>query len=252
LLQQALATVLQVLGQTFGNGWQVLGYVVKGQFNRSHCLQQLAFLGVDSLPIALILTTFSAMVIALQVATEMAKQGAASFVGGLVSMALVRELAPMMSGFAVLALAGSAYAAELASMKVNSQLDALSMLQVSPLRYLFVPRVLAGLIGLPLILIVTTVAGLYGGLLVSYWAADIPPMLYLDSVWSQTSLYDVGVALLKAASFGLLITLLSCTIGSTVQNTGLAVSAATPRAVVWSFVTIALMDLIITFVFYGR
>lgn len=248
---KAFRDVLEIIGRAVRYLLSSLMFMAKGQINWRHVLEQLAFLGLDSLPIALVLTTFSAMVIALQVATEMARQGAANFVGALVSMALVRELAPMMSGFAVLALAGSAYAAEIASMKVNNQLDAMQVLQVSPLRYLFVPRLIAGLVGLPLIAIITTVSGIYGGMLISTLSADIPTAIYLDSVWGQTDLYDVGIALLKAGVFGVTIALFSCTIGLAVKDDGLAISAATPRAVVWSFVMIALLDFVLTFVFYG-
>jgi phospholipid/cholesterol/gamma-HCH transport system permease protein len=248
---ELLGELLAQIGQTLTYTLQAVQYLLKGQTNWLSVLEQLAFIGMDSLPIALILTTFASMVIALQVATEMARQGASTLVGALVALAMVRELAPVMSGFAVLALCGSAYAAELASMKSNNQLDALKVLHVDPVRYLFLPRFIAAGIALPLITVITTVVGILGGMYISQFAADIPRSTYLESVWGQLGLWDVVSTLCKAAIFGWTIVSLSCTIGLDVKPGGTAVGEATTKAVVWSFAVMALLDFVLSFVFYG-
>lgn len=251
---QQLSGVLEVLGQTVANTSLVFGFVFKGQASLTLFLEQAARFGWGVLPMALLLSTFTGMVIALQVATEMVKQGGSSFVGALVALAMVRELAPMMTGFSALALSGSAYAAEIASMQGNNQLDALRVLHVNPVRYLMVSRVLAATLMLPLLTCITTTAGVLGGGWVSHLVADVPPSLYQESVLGQLKWLDVFGALLKAAVFGFSLSVLSCSIGLApqVQAKGTqAVGQATTRAVVWSFVTMAALDYLLSLVLFG-
>ena len=166
-------------------------------------------------------------------------------------MALVRELAPVMSGFAVIALAGSAYASEICTMRTNSQLDALRMLRVDPVRYLMAPRLIAATVAVPLITVITAVSGILGGMWVSHYSAGIATGNYLESAWIFLGLKDVFGALLKAAVFGFLIATLSCTIGFATGAGAKNVGLATTRAVVWSFVGMAVADYALTFLLYG-
>src|SRR6478609_8294570 len=130
-------------------------FIAKGRLSRGQIMEQLAFVGVDALGISLIMTVFSGMVIALQIAGEMNKQGAGDFVGALVSLTIVRELAPIMTAFSVIAMAGSAFTAELSTMKITNQVDALEVLHVNPQRYLLMPRVLATTLALPMMTLIT-------------------------------------------------------------------------------------------------
>jgi phospholipid/cholesterol/gamma-HCH transport system permease protein len=148
-------------------------------------------------------------------------------------------------------MAGSAYAAELASMQITSQVSALRVLHVSPVRYLLMPRVLAGMVALPLMNIITAIAGILGGLLVSHLLADISVGQYLDSVWNQTELKDVFAMLLKSCVFGFIVFVVSTTIGLNTTGGSREVGVATTRAVVWSFVLMAIMDYVLTFLIYG-
>lgn len=245
------AVLLDALGSAVIYSGEIFNFIRSRQFGFRHFIQQLAFVGIDTLGISLIMTTFSGMVIALQIAKEMAKQGAGDYVGALVSMALIRELAPIMTAFAVIAMAGSAYAAELASMQITSQVSALRVLHVSPVRYLLMPRVLAGMVALPLMNIITAIAGILGGLLVSHLVADISVGQYLDSVWNQTELKDVFAMLLKSCVFGFIIFVVATTIGLNTTGGSREVGVATTRAVVWSFVLMAIMDYALTFMIYG-
>lgn len=242
---------LDTLGSAVQYSGQIFKFIITGQFSLRHFIQQLAFVGIDTLGISLIMTTFSGMVIALQIAKEMVKQGAGDYVGALVSMALIRELAPIMTAFAVIAMAGSAYAAELSTMKINSEVSALQVLHVSPVRYLLMPRVLAGMVALPLMNIITAIAGILGGLVVSHFLADISINHYLDSVWQQTEVKDVLAMLFKSSVFGFIIFMMSTTIGINATGGSREVGMATTRAVVWSFVLMAIMDYILTYMIYG-
>lgn len=242
---------LDTLGSAVQYSAEIARYIVSGRFSLKHFTQQLAFVGIDTLGISLIMATFSGMVISLQIAKEMVKQGAADFVGALVSLAIVRELAPIMTAFSVIAMAGSAYAAELSTMKITSQVNALKVLHVSPVRYLLMPRVLAGIAALPLMTIITAFAGILGGMVISHLVADLSMGKYLDSVWHQVELRDIITMLLKAAVFGFIIFLMATTIGINTSGGSREVGVATTRAVVWSFVIMAIMDYVITFLVYG-
>jgi len=201
--------------------------------------------------VALTMTTFSGMVIALQVATEMVKQGAENYVGALVAASLLRELAPIMTGFSVIAMSGSAFAAELSTMQITSQVDALKVLHVHPVRYLIVPRVIGAMVAMPVITVITAFSGIMGGMLVSNLLADLHPGVYLDSVWQMIEYKDVFGALFKATVFGYLISIISTSIGITATGGAKEVGEATTRAVVWSFVMMAIFDYFLTFFIYG-
>jgi phospholipid/cholesterol/gamma-HCH transport system permease protein len=242
---------LDTLGHATFNTRAVIGYIVRGQFSFKHFTEQLAFVGVDTLAISLIMTTFSGMVIALQIAKEMVRQGAGDFVGALVSLAIVRELAPIMTAFAVIAMAGSAYAAELSTMQITNQVDALEVLHVNPVRYLILPRVLAGATALPMMTVITAMAGILGGLVISVQFADVNAGKYLESVWNQTELKDVFAMLLKSAVFGFSVFLISTTIGLNARGGSREVGVATTRAVVFSFVLMAILDYVLTYMIYG-
>lgn len=242
---------LDTLGSAVFYTKDIFGYIVTGQFNLRHFIQQMAFVGVDTLGISLIMATFSGMVISLQIAKEMVKQGAADFVGALVALAIVRELAPIMTAFSVIAMAGSAYAAELSTMQITNQVSALKVLHVSPVRYLMMPRILAGIVALPLMTIITAVAGIVGGMLISHMVADLSYGKYLDSVWHQVEMKDVITMILKSSVFGFIIFMMATTIGLNTRGGSREVGGATTRAVVWSFVLMAIFDYVLTFVIYG-
>lgn len=239
------------IGQATQNTITLTGFVLKGKFNPKHYFQQASFIGIDSLGIALVMVTFSGMVISLQIAKEMAKQGAGNYIGALVSLAILRELAPVMTALAVIAMAGSAFAAELSTMQITKQIDALRVLHVHPVRYLVMPRVLAAITMMPLMTCITAFSGIMGGMVVSWMLADIHPGSYLDSVWYQTEFKDIFASLLKAGVFGFLIAILSTTIGINTSGGAKEVGIATTRAVVWSFVASAILDYLLTYFIYG-
>jgi phospholipid/cholesterol/gamma-HCH transport system permease protein len=243
--------VLFLVGLAVQNTGATLKHIFKRRLSMRHFFEQASFIGVDSLGISLILTLFSGMVIALQVSQELTRQGAGELVGALVATAILRELAPIMTGFAVIAMVGSAYSAELATMKIQKQVDALQVLHVDPLRYLVAPRFAAAFCMLPLMTILTAMAGIVGGMVVSYWIGGLNYNSYMESVWRQIEPGDVGGAMLKAGVFGMIIVILSTTIGLSTSGGAKEVGASTTKAVVWSFIAMAIADYVLSFLLFS-
>jgi phospholipid/cholesterol/gamma-HCH transport system permease protein len=242
---------LEVVGFSTFYTRDISRFIRKGRLSPRQLVEQFAFVGVDALGISLIMTVFSGMVIAMQIAGEMAKQGAGDFVGALVSLTIVRELAPIMTGFSVIAMAGSAFTAELSTMRITSQVDALKVLHVDPIRYLLMPRVLATTIALPMMTLITAVAGILAGMVISGIFADIEYGRYLDSVMKQTEIKDVLAMMAKAGIFGYVVSLIATTIGLNVKGGSREVGLSTTRAVVFSFILMAILDYVITLLVYG-
>lgn len=228
----------------------MFGYLLKGKLSLKHLAEEASFIGVDALPVGLILTMFSGMVISLQVAKELVNQGAGNYVGALVAVSTLREFAPIMTGFAVIALNGSAYAAQLGSMKVQNQIDALKVMHVDPIRYLVLPKTLAAVLMLPLMTLLTAFAGIIGGMIVSYFIGDLNYSKFIESVWQFTKVSDVLGAMLKSGVFGALIMVISTTFGLSAEGSAKSVGEKTQQAVVWSFIAIAVADYFLSFMLF--
>lgn len=241
---------LTLLGNIGYNFTASVKLILKGKIHWKNTVEQMAFLGIEALLITLTLTTVAGMIISLQVAYEMAQQGAAAYVGWLVAVVIVRELGPVMASFAVTSMIGSAMAAEIATMKVTEQIDAMKVLNVDPIFYLIVPRLLAGLLIVPLLVILGDVLGILGGMVVSYITADINMQSYLDSVWQGLKVKDVWVSILKGSVFGMLITVISSSVGYATVGGAKEVGQATTTAVVWSFLALVIFDYLISLIFF--
>ena len=247
---EPLSGILETMGFAVIDGSIMCRYILKGHGSWPAILEKIAFVGWDSLPMSLLLTGTLGAVLAMQVAKDMADQGGSSFVGALVSVAMVRELGPVMTGFSVIAMAGSAFAAEITVMKSNNQLDALKVLQMNPIRYLMIPRVVATLIVLPFLTLIGTSLGILGGMYTANFIAGIPYTTYLDSVREFIEMKDIGVLFLKSVVFAGMIGLLCCSVGFTSSRSSNESAKSVTKAVVWSFIVMALLDYIISALFY--
>ena len=245
-----LQEILLTTGFAVIDGRRMLRFMGKGHWGLRHIFDRLAFVGLDTMPMALLLTGTLGSVLSMQVAPDMAEQGGAAFVGGLVAVAMVRELGPVMTGFAVIAMAGSAFAAEITVMKSNNQLDALKVLHVDVVRYLMIPRVLATMIALPFLTLIGTTLGILGGMYTAHMIAGIPFTAYLDSVRNFIEMRDIGVMFIKSLIFAGMIGLLCCSVGFTSSRSSNESAKSVTKAVVWSFITMALLDYLITSLFY--
>jgi len=192
----------------------------------------------------------SAIIVAMQVAGEMVKQGGSIYVGRLITLLIVREDAVIMSGFAIISMIGSSLAAEIATMRVTEQIDAMKSLKVDPIRYLFVPRVVAGMLMMPFVVVISSVIGVLGGALASHYAGGLNYRTFFDSVWYGLFVKDINVCLVKAVFFGATIAIVSCTCGYKATGGAKGVGIATTKAVVWSFVSIAIWDLLFAAAFF--
>ena len=244
------AELTSTIGDIVRYGYRVLKHIVQGNVKLKPLVEQCARFGVSSLPITLSIVGMSSIIVAMQVAGEMVKQGAGNYVGLLVAMLIIREDGIIMSGFAIISMIGSSLASEIATMRVTEQIDAIKVLKVNPIEYLFVPRVLSGVLMMPPVLVVSSLVGIVGGGVASHLASGLTYRAYFESVWRGLYLKDMNVALLKAVVFGFTIALISCTCGYKASGGAKGVGQATTKAVVWSFVAIVIWDLIFSIVFF--
>ena len=240
----------ETLGKIIIWGGETFKFILKGQINLHEVSEQCYRFGITSLPITLSIVGMTSVIVASQVAPEMVKQGGSNFVGLLMSILIVREVAAVMSGFAIISMIGSSIAAEIATMKVTSQIDAIKVLEVNPIRYLFVPRVLSGILMMPVITIISGLIGIIAGAVTSNLSANLSFMAFFDSAWLGIYMKDLGVSLLKAVSFGGTIALISCCVGYDADGGAKGVGLATTKAVVWSFVAIVIWDMIFAMTFF--
>lgn len=223
-----------------------------GQFNTkiSEIIEQCSRFAVSSLPITLTIVCMTSIIISMQVADEMVKHGGGNFVGMLMAILTVREEGAIMSGFAIISMIGSSLASEIATMKVTEQIDAIKVLKVNPIHYLFTPRIIAGTIMMPFVVVLASTFGILGGAVAANITSELPYKAYFDSVWFGLSMKDLNVCLLKALSFGFVITLVSCCCGMAAKDGAKGVGVATTKAVVWSFVSIVILDLVFATLFF--
>ena len=238
------------LGEITKKTFDVFSYILKLDVDRKAIIEQSARFGVSSLPITLSIVGMSSIIVAMQVAGEMVKQGAGNYVGMLVTMLIVREDGVIMSGFAIISMIGSSLAAEIATMKVTEQIDAMKALKVDPIKYLFAPRVVAGIIMMPLVVVIASLVGVLGGAVASNLAGGLNYRAFFDSVWYGLYMKDIKVCLIKAVFFGATIAVISCTCGYNAKGGAKGVGIATTKAVVWSFVAIVVWDLLFAAAFF--
>jgi phospholipid/cholesterol/gamma-HCH transport system permease protein len=229
---------------------KVLRDIISLRLNLKHTLAQAARFGVDSLPLALIIVGVSGMIIALQVTSEMVKQGAVDYIGTLIVLVIVREIAPIMGSFAIISMVGSSMSAEIATMKVTEQVDAITVSGVDPVTYLITPRVVAGFFIMPSVIVVATLVGILGGYFPAHSIADIGLPSYMDSVWLGLYEKDLWVELLKSAVFGTVIALVSSSVGFKTKGGAIDVGVSTTNAVVYSFIIIVIIDFAISYAFF--
>ena len=207
--------------------------------------------GVQSLPVVLLTALFTGMVLALQSYIVFHRFAAESLTGLVVSMSLVRELGPVLVGLMVAGRVGASFAAELGTMRVTEQIDALWTLSIDPFRYLVTPRVLAVTLMLPLLTIIADYIGIYGGYAISVYVLDQNPVVYVENTTVYMELEDFYSGLIKAAFFGMLIGVIGCTEGFNCKGGAAGVGTATTHAVVISCMSILVSDYFLTAWLFG-
>lgn len=229
---------------------QIFKDLVRREMNWKLVVEQCSRFAVDSLPITLSIVGMCSIIISMQVAPEMVKQGGEKFVGMLMGVVMTREMGAIMAGFAIISMIGSAYASEIATMRVTEQIDALKVLKVNPIEYLFVPRVVAAIIMMPFVVVLASTFGIICGGVAAYLSAHVSKLNYISSLWQGLYVKDIMVALLKSAFFGGTIAIISCTCGYLAYGGAKGVGISTTKAVVWSFVAICIIDYIFATIFF--
>ena len=206
--------------------------------------------GVEAIPILSLISFFVGLILALQGAYELRRLGALQFVADAVAISVTRELGPLMTAILVIGRSGSAFAAELGTMKVNEEIDALQTMALDPVRFLVVPKFLAMLVMMPCLTIWADAMGIFGGALFGVTSAGFTLGTYLHATMDALVLRDIVTGLIKSVMFGLVITVVGCQEGF---RTGLGseeVGKSTTSAVVTSIFLVILVDLIFTTLFY--
>jgi len=209
-------------------------------------LRQCEEVGVQSLPVVLLTALFTGMVLSLQSWIGFHRFGAESMVATVVSLSMLRELGPVLVGLMVAGRVGASFAAELGTMRVSEQIDALWTLSTDPFRYLVMPRVFAAVVMLPLLVGLADAIGIGGGYLVSVFFLDQTPTVYLENATMFLELHDLFTGLIKAAVFGGIIGVVGCTEGFHCSGGAQGVGRATTRAVVVSAMSILISDYMLT------
>lgn len=211
-------------------------------FEVRNTFKQMLEIGVRSLPVVLVTAIFTGMVFALQTFTGFKRFGAEALVGTVVALSMTRELGPVLTGLIVAGRAGAAMAAELGTMRVTEQIDALETLATNPIKYLVVPRFIAGIFMLPALVIVADMIGIIGGYFVTVGLFETSSIVYWKRTWNYLEVSDIYNGLIKSGFFGASIALISCYKGFYTRGGAEGVGKATTGAVVLSSMTILISD----------
>jgi phospholipid/cholesterol/gamma-HCH transport system permease protein len=242
---------LRRLGASLLIGGQAVSALARGRVDANDLLQELQEAGPGSFLIVLITGLAAGTVFNIQVAAELSKQGANAAIGGLLALGLSREIAPLLTATLLTGKVATAYAAQLGTMKVTEQIDAITMLRTDPVQYLVVPRLLAMVVMSPLQCLLFFVVALWSGQTSSTLLYNLPPAVFWNSVRTWMDPEDVPSMLLKAVVFGLQIAVLACGWGLTTKGGPKEVGTSTTGAVVMILVTVALMDVVLTKILFG-
>jgi len=222
--------------------FSVIKGIAKPPFEIRNTIRQMLDIGVNSLPVVLITAVFTGMVLALQSYTGFKRFGAEGLVGSVVALSMTRELGPVLAALIVTGRAGAAMAAELGTMRVTEQIDALETLATNPVKYLVVPRFISGMVMLPALTVITDIVGILGGYFVTVILLGVSSKKYMMATWSYLEIQDIYSGLVKACFFGAAFTLISCYKGFYTKGGAEGVGRATTGAVVYSSMTILISD----------
>ena len=217
-----------------------------------HVVSQMAHLGVDSLPIVALTLFFTGAVMTLQIATEFIRFGAQSTIGGVVTIAICRELGPVLVGVVAAGRVGAAITAEISTMKVTEQIDALRVMATSPIGYLIVPRMIACMMMVPVLTVFGDAIGVFGGWAVATGYSGVSSLSYMNSIDVFTKAHDIVGGMIKASVFGMVIAILGCHMGLKSPDGAEGVGIATTRSVVASIIVIFMLNCFLSLILFSK
>lgn len=230
--------------------WMLVAPLRGRPFKLDHVFHQMVLIGVRALPMAA-LTSFSiGLTLAMQAASELRKMGVLTFVPDLVAVSLLRELGPLLISVIVIGRSGSAVTAELGTMKVSEEIEALEVMAINPVRFLVVPRVLAMLIMLPALTVFGNCVGMIGGWSISHFALDFDTANYIYRSMKSSAPWDLYSGLIKSGVFAWLIISIACHMGLGVEGGAEGVGQATTQSVVWSLLIMLIANALLTSLFF--
>ena len=217
---------------------------------RRYIFEQMVFAGIQSILIVFFVTLFIGIVLAMQGAYQLDKLGAVRYVASLISVSICREIGPVLIALVIAGRVGAAITAELGSMKVTEQIEALETMALNPIRFLVVPRFLALIVMLPALTVIGDIIGMFGGYLVGVYNLKISSGLYIKTTFDFLEMKDIMTGLFKSFIFAMIIAMIGCYQGLNTQGGAEGVGRSTTLSVVTSFILIILADCILTGIFY--
>lgn len=239
---------LSLAGQTFY--WIFFGFKKGKPVKRQPVFEQMVFMGTRSIVIVFFVTFFTGIVLAMQSAAQLAKFGGTIYVASLVSISICRELGPVLTALVIAGRIGAAITAELGSMQVNEQIEALDTMAINPVRYLVAPKVVSLFFMLFCLTVIGDLSGMLGGYVIGVFNLGINPHLYLQTAFHYLTPKDIYTGLTKSLVFSLIISLVGSYQGLNTRGGAVGVGRATTVSVVTSFILIIIADCIVTGIFY--
>lgn len=249
------AVILQFCQATGQFAWFTLisvSHIFRPPFYWRNLIKQLIEVGYYSLPVVGLTAIFTGMVLVLQSYTGFSRFNAESAIASIVVLSITRELGPVIGSLMVAGRIGAAFAAEIGTMKVTEQIDALRTLSTSPYKYLVAPRLIAGILMLPLLILVADIIGVFGGYIIAVYKLGFNPHTYLQNTWNFMQNIDVISGLVKASVFGFIITLMGCYHGYNSGKGAEGVGIATTNAVVAASILILFTNYFLTGLFFAH
>lgn len=244
-------TFLSAIGRLVLFTWHILSEGFRGPYYPRQFGRMIIEIGYYSLPVIGLTTLFTGAALALQSYSGFSDFGAEASIPLIVALAITRELGPVMGGLMVAGRIGAAFAAEIGTMRVTEQIDALVTLSTNPYKYLLFPRVIAAALMLPCLVFVGDIIGIFGGYAVSTKALGFAEMPYINNTWNFLEWYDVMTGLVKASVFGFIVALMGCYHGFHSKGGAQGVGSATTNAVVSASILILLANYLLTEMFFS-
>jgi phospholipid/cholesterol/gamma-HCH transport system permease protein len=250
-VEEQFGVGVELLGQSLILLFRTYRYIFRGEIEWKEVFRQCYMIGVKSWVVVSVTALFTGFAMSLQIARELVLFGADTAIGGVVSLALVREIGPITAGVIVAGRVGSSIAAELTTMMITEQIDALQVMRVSPIQFLVVPRYLAGVMMMPVLSIYAMAIGLLAGIFIAQAAANVPPATFLDSVKQTILDRDFSVHFLKSFINATIVIIFSCAIGLHTRGGAEDVGIATTRTIVWTMTMIFITNYVVTSLTYA-
>lgn len=241
---------LYFLGGLFNLISRTFFWMLQPPFKKDHIFEQAKKIGADSLPIVSLISVFIGIILALQTAVLMQRLGSEMYIASIVALSVVRELGPVLTALIVAGRSGASITAEIGTMTVTEQIDALQTLATNPIQFLVVPRLIAATIMLPILTLYSDIIGIIGGYIICVFRLQIASSMYLSITFDALLLKDLFTGLIKSVFFGMIIAFVGCYEGFNVEGGAEGVGKATRNSVVTTFILIIAADCFFTALFY--